>query len=438
MREAAAPSDRGVAARVKSVAGGDVVSLSQVKGREKPRIATGIAEFDRVLGGGIVPGSLVLVGGHPGIGKSTLLLQVMAALDVSVLYISGEESAEQVKMRFDRLGKETAEIQFLEEQNLDIILRTILDVRPECVVLDSIQTVYVPDLEGEAGSVTQIRAATVKLLEVAKDNGIAILITGHVTKEGTLGGPKTLEHLVDTVVYLEGEQQHQFRILRAVKNRFGSTSEIGVFEMTIAGLVEVVDPSRLFLERKREQIAGSVVTCMVEGTRPIFIEIQALVTRTTFGYPQRKVSGFDLNRLQVLLAVLGKRAGVDTSSDDVHLNCVGGFRVSEPAADLAVCFAIASARRDIALPQSTVVFGEVGLGGEVRMVPQLERRIREAQKLGFTQAIVPESKLPPISGIVAGKSSQIPGISILTVSNLSNALLHLFGPTKTSSVLKGG
>lgn len=414
--EGSAPAARPHEVKADVQPSGNVVPLASVAGQDVDRLKTNIQEFDRVLGGGIVPGSLVLVGGDPGIGKSTLLLQVASAVAVSVLYVSGEESAPQVKMRFDRLEISSDAIQFLGEEDSDVVVKTIIATRPRLAIIDSIQTMYSGSVDGEPGSVTQIRAATAKLLDVAKHSAIPILIIGHVTKEGTLGGPKTLEHLVDTVLYFEGDENHYYRILRAVKNRFGSTQEIGVFEMREGGLKQVLNPSKIFLENAKDHTPGSVVCSLMEGTRPIFVEIQALVTRTVFGYPQRKVSGFDVNRLQVLLAVLGKRAGVDTGNFDVHVNCVGGLRVSEPAADLAVCFAIASARRDIPLPQSTMVCGEVGLGGEVRMVPQLERRIQEAQKLGFTHAIVPEGKLTPIAGI-----------SVLTVSNLSNALLHLFG-----------
>jgi len=386
-------------------------SLDEIKMTNIKRITTGIGELDRVLGGGIVPGSLILLGGEPGIGKSTLALQLATAVS-NTLYISGEESVEQISMRAKRLLKletgnrklnETkntdvtppvsnfqfpiSSVRLANETNVDSINATIKQQSPTLAIVDSIQTIYSDEVAGEYGSPNQIRACTVKLLETAKSTNTAVVIIGHVTKDGSVAGPKTLEHLVDTVLYFEGDEHRNLRILRATKNRFGSTDEVGIFEMTETGLKEVNNPSQYLLEERGENMPGSVVTCLLEGTRPLLVEVQALVSKTSFGYPVRKASGFDLNRLHVLTAVLQTRAGLNLAQYDIHLNIVGGVKADEPATDLAVCLAIASAYKDKALGSDLVVFGEVGLGGEVRSVKQVERRIRECEQLGMKRVI---------------------------------------------------
>lgn len=356
--------------------------------KESPvtRIETSINELDRVFGGGIVPGSLTLLGGEPGIGKSTLSAQI-AALVPNTYYFSGEESIAQVSMRVERLGLDPKDIALSNETIVETIAATIAKDTPPLVIIDSIQTIYAARADGEPGGTTQIRATTSKLLEVAKKHDVAVIIIGHVTKDGNVAGPRTLEHLVDTVLYFEGDRYGQFRMLRGVKNRFGATDEVGMFEMTERGLTEVTNPSEALLEERGEAMPGSVVTALMEGTRPILVEIQALVNKTVFGYPVRKASGFDLNRLHVLTAVLQKRAGLDLSQYDIHINVVGGMQAREPAADLAVCFAIASSFRDKPLGKDLVVFGEVGLGGEVRSVNQSDKRIKEAAHLGMRRVI---------------------------------------------------
>ncbi|KKS13533.1 MAG: repair protein radA protein [Candidatus Magasanikbacteria bacterium GW2011_GWA2_41_55] len=315
---------------------GKTINFGNIIGQEVTRLKTGMDEFDRVLGGGLAPGGLTLLGGEPGIGKSTLVLQIASALPTKVLYVSGEESAEQVKLRFDRLKLQPSQLEFLDETNVETICATIEQVKPALAIVDSIQTLTSIEVTGPAGNPTQLKAACAKLTETAKNTRVPIIIIGHVTKEGTLGGPKTLEHIVDTVMYLEGDKFHQFRILRSVKNRFGSTAEAGIFEMTALGLKEVKNPSEAFLSGRGEPVPGSIITCLIAGSRPILLEIQALVTRTNFGYPQRRASGFDLNRLQVLIAVLAKRTGLPLESYDIFLNVIGGLKADEPAADLAV------------------------------------------------------------------------------------------------------
>ncbi len=371
---------------------GTTVSFDEVSGTGVERRSTGLREVDRVLGGGLVPGSLILLGGDPGIGKSTLVLQVAAGIAASgsVLYVSGEESADQVKLRLGRLTEHAGTIRYLGETNVETIVATIEHEHPLLAIVDSIQTVYWPGVPSEAGSVNQVRAATVKFLEAAKRSGTAIVIVGHVTKEGYVAGPKTLEHLVDTVLYLEGDQYHAFRILRAAKNRFGSTNEVGVFDMRSRGLVEVENPSALFLS-ERQPSPGSCVAAVIEGSRPFLIEVQALVNPTVFGMPRRTGSGIEFNRLQLLLAVLSKRAGLKLGTYDVFVNIVGGFRVDEPAVDLAVCLAVASAALGKRVDPGLVAIGEVGLGGEIRSVPRLELRLSEASKLGFKNAAVAAS-----------------------------------------------
>lgn len=377
-------------------------------------MTTSVGEFDRVLGGGVIPGSIILVGGDPGIGKSTLILQIggrLAESGKSVLYISGEESSGQVKERFGRLGLTTDKLKFLGETNIDVIDATIREYWPDLVILDSIQTIYAEEVDGDPGSVSQVRTATGRVAELSHESHIPVIVIGHVTKQGNVAGPRTLEHLVDVVLYLEGDQHHVFRILRGVKNRFGSTSEIGVFDMQPDGLHEVKNPSQVFMSGNTADNPGSVITAVVEGSRAFLVEVQALVSRTNFGYPQRRASGFDLNRLQMLVAVLIKKAGLYLGSQDVHVNVAGGFRVSEPAVDLAVCLAIVSALRNKPVSPGTVVFGEVGLGGEVRPVGQTDQRLKEARKMGLHHIIAPKQKTKPTNGD-----------SVLTVDSVQQAI----------------
>ena len=368
---------------------GAVVAFADLDGKPVARMHTSIGEFDRTLGGGIVPGSLMLLGGEPGIGKSTLALQVTAGMKTGVLYVSGEESASQVKLRYDRLKIKAPHVQFLAETDVPTVVATIEHLKPSLVVLDSIQTLFDPTLPSEAGSIVQVRVATVQLMAVAKKLHIPMLLIGHVTKDGSIAGPRVLEHLVDVVLTMEGDPHHAYRLLRATKNRFGATDEVGVFDMVEAGLVEVLNPSERFLAERPAGSSGSAVVPVLEGTRAFLLDIQALVTPTVFGYPQRLSSGFDNKRLQLLLAVLTKRAGLGLGNQDVHLNVVGGFRVSEPAVDLGICMAVASSLKDRPLPERTAFIGEVGLGGEVRGVSYLDRRITECAKLGFTTVVCP-------------------------------------------------
>ncbi len=368
---------------------GKTVSFVDLAGAPVPRTATGIAEVDRTLGGGIVPGSLMLLGGEPGIGKSTLALQITAGIRAAVLYVSGEESASQVKLRYDRLGMQASNVQFLAETDLPTVLATLEASKPSLVVIDSIQTLFDPTLPSEAGSLIQVRVATVQLMAVAKQMQVPVLLIGHVTKDGSIAGPRVLEHLVDVVLTMEGDPYHAYRILRATKNRFGATDEVGVFDMAERGLVEVPNPSERFLAERPSQSSGSAVVPILEGTRAFLLDIQALVTPTVFGYPQRVASGFDSKRLQLLLAVLTKRVNAPLGNHDVHLNVVGGFRISEPAADLGVCMSVMSSFSDQPLPDRLSCVGEVGLGGEVRGVAHLTRRLAECAKLGFTEVLGP-------------------------------------------------
>jgi DNA repair protein RadA/Sms len=371
--------------------------LSEVQGSEERRWTTGIRELDFVLGGGIVPGSMVLVGGEPGIGKSTLLLQVAARLqahDQRVLYVSGEESPLQVKLRANRLGEPAGDVSLLAETSLETILATAASLDPSVLVVDSIQTVYTADLEGAPGNVGQVRECAARLMRFAKESGTAVLVVGHVTKGGGIAGPKTLEHIVDTVLYFEGESSLDHRLLRATKNRFGSVDEIGVFRMTEQGLVAIANPSELFLGDRSRIASGSAVTALLEGTRPVLIEVQALAAKAGYGTPQRVSTGYDGRRLALLLAVLDKRAGLSFSQLDVFLNVVGGIRMQEPAGDLAVAAALASSVYDRALPADAVFLGEVGLGGEIRPVGQIERRLAEASNMGMTTAYVAERGVP--------------------------------------------
>ncbi len=366
--------------------------ISQIKVSEVERHLTGMSEFDRVLGGGIVPGSVVLIGGDPGIGKSTLLLQASDALSRNygdILYVSGEESVGQTKLRSTRLGVVSDQLYVLCENDLAQIEKHIQTLNPKVVIVDSIQAVYLSSIQSAPGSVTQIRECAGRLLICAKNLNVPVFLVGHVTKDGALAGPRILEHLVDTVLYFEGEQHHIYRVLRAIKNRFGSTNEIGIFEMQNRGLVDVMNPSELFLSNREEAVAGSIVVSSMEGTRPLLLEVQALVVPTNHGNPRNTTTGVDRHRIALLIAVLNKRVGIDVGDADVFVNVTGGLRVAEPGIDLGVLMAIASSYREIPIDRQTVMIGEVGLGGEIRPVTHVDRRIREAAKLGFTRAIFP-------------------------------------------------
>jgi DNA repair protein RadA/Sms len=370
---------------------GQPIDLSNVDLFQRPRIKSGIGEFDDVIGGGIVPGSLILLGGDPGIGKSTLALQLSIKLNSNVLYVSGEESVNQIKLRASRVDK-NHQFNVLAETDLESVLSTIQAQPSELVIIDSIQTMYSESASGVAGGVAQVTNAVQQIMRMAKQNHISFIVIGHVTKEGYLAGPKTLEHMVDTVLYLEGERFANFRILRCVKNRFGTTNEVGVFEMAGEGLVEVKNPSQLFLGQDSISASGNIITGIVEGSRALLLEIQALTSITNFGYPKRTTAGFDSNRLQLLTAILSKRANLNLSNQDIYINVVGGIKIDEPAADLAVCLAIVSSMKEVII-KDTVAIGELGLSGELRYVPNLEKRIKEAEKLGFKKIICPKNKL---------------------------------------------
>ncbi len=393
-----------------------IVALSQVNTDEQKRFQTGMKELDRVLGGGIVPGSLVLVGGDPGIGKSTLLLQVCQKLakERQVLYISGEESLVQIKLRANRMGNFSDNMKLFCETNLGIIRDVIEKKQPEFVVIDSIQTMYSEEVASAPGSVSQVRESTNVFMQLAKGLGITIFIVGHVTKEGTVAGPRVLEHMVDTVLYFEGDRHASYRILRGVKNRFGSTNEIGVFEMRQNGLVEVENPSEYMLSGKPENASGSVVACSIEGTRPLLIEIQALVCDTNFGMPRRTATGTDYNRVNLLMAVLEKRIGLHLANCDAYVNIAGGIRMNEPAIDLGIVMAIVSSYKNRPVDERMIVFGEVGLSGEVRAVNMPEQRVAEAKKLGFETCVVPEVSLDMVKGIK--------GIKIIGVKTINDAM----------------
>ncbi len=371
-----------------------VNKITEISAAEENRIKTGITEFDRVLGGGLMPGSVTLIGGDPGIGKSTLVMQAASKINDKVLYVTGEESEKQIKIRAVRLNVQSENFYVLAETNMGPILSALNKLSPAVVVIDSIQTVYREELENSPGTITQIRECTSLLMEEAKKKHFCVIIVGHVTKEGLIAGPKILEHIVDTVIQFEGESNHSFRILRSQKNRFGNTNEIGIFEMHEDGLSEVKNPSELFLSERDGETTGSVVTASMEGTRPLLLEVQALVTPSNYGYPQRVTTGFDQRRLSILLAVLEKRVPdsvMRLSANNVFLNMAGGVRISEPAVDLAVCCSIASSLLNKAADNETVVIGEVGLGGEIRSVGNIDKRIQEAEKLGFSRVIVPQN-----------------------------------------------
>jgi DNA repair protein RadA/Sms len=391
------------------------LALKDIAVTAESRLATGVQEFDRVLGGGIMQGSFVLIAGDPGIGKSTLMTELARYLPGRrLLYVTGEESVRQVKLRAERLGVDSDTFYLFAETNVERIIAAAQEMQPDLMVVDSIQTIFRPDVQSAPGSVSQVRESAAALLQLAKENEIPTFIVGHVTKEGAIAGPRVLEHMVDTVLYFEGDRHHAFRILRAVKNRFGSTNEIGVFEMRAGGLLEVKNPSEIFLSERSYGASGSTVVCSLEGTRPILVEIQALVTSTSYNTPQRNATGFDGRRLQMLLAVLEKREGMRLSTHDVFVNMAGGVRLEEPAVDLGVIMAVASSFRDIPTDTGTVLIGEVGLGGEIRTVSQVEPRLNEASKLGFTRAIIPENNR---------KGATIPrGLEVTGVERLSQVL----------------
>ncbi len=405
----------------KSVLQAAPVPIDSVKIDDDNRILTGINEFDRVLGGGIISGSLVLIGGDPGIGKSTLILQAIFGLtkkNHQVLYVSGEESIRQLKMRSQRLNAVSSNLLVVSEIDVDAILNMVETVKPDALVIDSIQTMFSQDVSSAPGSVSQVREATMKLMVMAKQTGVPTFLIGHVTKDGAIAGPRIMEHMVDTVLYFEGDQNHVFRILRAVKNRFGSTNEIGVFEMKEAGLVEVANPSAVFLAERAANSPGSVVTACMEGTRPILVELQALISSAGFGTPRRTILGLDYNRVSLLVAVMEKKLGLNLAGQDIFMNVAGGVKVSEPAVDLGIVAAIASSFLDRSIPEGFLTIGEVGLAGEVRGVSHLETRIAEVQKMGFTKCIVPEASLKQVN-----KKSDI---ELIGVDRLAKVIEILF------------
>ena len=369
------------------------IELSKIEGKETTRVSTGFDELDRVLGGGLVNGSLVLLGGEPGIGKSTIILQICNKIKTAgkVLYVSGEESAEQVKIRADRLNVKNDNLLFLSETDIHIVEEEIEQIKPALVIIDSIQTMYSYEITSAPCSVSQVREITAKIMRMCKENGITTILIGHVTKDGNIAGPRVLEHMVDTVLYLEGERYFSYRILRGVKNRFGSTNEIGMFEMQNEGLVEIDNPSSILISERNENPAGSVIVASIEGTRPLLVEFQALTTQSVYGLPRRTANGIDYNRLTLLIAVLEKKAGLTLGNQDVYLNVVGGLKVNEPAIDLGIILATASSFKNIPIPKDVVALGEVGLTGEVRAINLIEKRLKEAEKLGFKTCIIPES-----------------------------------------------
>ena len=379
----------------KGISAGNITpqALNTYEAKETIRTHTGFQELDRVLGGGLVKGSLVLLGGEPGIGKSTLILQICDKIkgDGKVLYVSGEESAEQIKLRADRLGINNEDILFLGETNIDIVNQAIINVNPKLVIIDSIQTMYSDEITAAAGSVSQVREITGQVMRVCKSRGITTIIIGHVTKEGNIAGPRVLEHMVDTVLYLEGERYFSYRILRGVKNRFGSTNEIGMFEMREEGMCEITNPSDVLISEREDNPAGSCIVACMEGTRPMLVELQALTTQTIYGFPKRTANGIDYNRLAILIAVIEKKTGLSLGTQDVYVNVVGGLKINEPSIDLGIIIAVASIYKNKPIPKDCVIIGEVGLTGEVRRVNMIEKRIKEAEKLGFKKCIIPES-----------------------------------------------
>ncbi|MDT1996051.1 DNA repair protein RadA [Carnobacterium divergens] len=388
-------------------------AIQDITVSKEPRVKTKLGELNRVLGGGVVPGSLVLIGGDPGIGKSTLLLQVSAQLNQvggRVLYVSGEESASQIKMRADRLEVKGSDFFIYPETDMAAIRQTIEDIKPDYVIIDSIQTMSQPDVQSVVGSVSQVRESTADLMKIAKSNNIAIFIVGHVTKEGAIAGPRMLEHMVDTVLYFEGDRHHTFRILRAVKNRFGSTNEIGIFEMRDGGLIEVLNPSELFLEERLAGATGSAIVAAMEGTRPILVEVQSLITPTVFGNAKRTASGLDHNRVSLIMAVLEKRAGMLLQNQDAYLKAAGGVKLDEPAIDLAIAVSIASSYREKETKSTDCFIGEIGLTGEIRRVSRIDQRVQEAAKLGFTRMFIPKNN---IGGWTFPKEIEIVGVTTI-------------------------
>lgn len=419
MEEQAAQPEPQYASKGVSTGRATPVALRDVQFTHEDRMTSGIRELDRVLGGGIVRGSLVLVGGDPGIGKSTLLLQLAGTAGEAerVFYVSGEESEKQLKSRADRLDVQSDSLMVLSETNVDAVLRHVSEVRPTILVVDSVQTMYRPELTSAPGSVSQVRDVTMSFMKLAKEQGIAVFLVGHVTKDGAIAGPKVLEHMVDCVLYFEGERHQSYRILRAVKNRFGSTNEIGVFEMTGDGLCEVENPSSMLLEGRPADAPGSVVICTMEGTRPVLAEIQALVTPSGFGMARRMATGIDYNRVNLLIAVLEKRVGLNLQNQDSYVNITGGLRIDEPAADLGVAVAVASSFRNFSIPHDVAVIGEVGLTGELRAVSQMDKRLAEIYKLGFLKCVIPKANLKGLS---------VPdGITLLPAATLTEALKYL-------------
>ena len=394
--------------------------LSQINAADEHRFVTGISELDRVLGGGIVKGSVILLSGDPGIGKSTILLQVCNALqgDIKILYVSGEESAIQIKLRAKRIGVESDAVSVMTETDVQTVCEYINSARPDLVMIDSIQTMQHPDISSSPGSIVQVRESANLLLRTGKSLDIPIFIVGHVNKGGDIAGPKVMEHIVDTVLYFEGERNQSYRILRAIKNRFGSTNEIGVFEMTETGLAEVENPSAMMLSGRMSDVSGGCITCIIEGTRPILAEVQGLVVATGFGNARRTAAGFDYNRLNLLLAVLEKRLGLMFSNLDTYINIVGGIRLDEPAADLAVAMALVSGLRDIPIDENTIAFGEIGLSGELRSVPRAQARVNEAERMGFTRCILPTACLKQINSAPGG-------IKLIGVKRLSDAVAFI-------------
>ena len=392
------------------------VKLDDVKKQDIVRTKTGFDELDRVLGGGLVKGSLTLLGGEPGIGKSTLILQICDKIkgEGQVLYVSGEESAQQIKRRADRLGIKNNDIVFLGETDIDVIEDAILKTNPKLVIIDSIQTMYSDEITSGPGSVSQVREITARIMKMCKQEEITTIIIGHVTKDGNIAGPRVLEHMVDTVLYLEGERYFAYRILRGVKNRFGSTNEIGMFEMNDIGMCEIDNPSSVLLSEKNENVAGSIVVASIEGTRPILVELQALTATSVFGMPRRTANGIDYNRLTLLIAVLEKRTGLPLGNQDVYLNIVGGIKINEPALDLGIILAVSSSFKNIPIPNDVIAIGEVGLTGEVRSVNQIEKRIKEAEKLGFKKCIIPESNKKLLKDTYK--------LDIIGVQNISEAM----------------
>ena len=394
--------------------------LNSYQGKETIRTSTGFGEIDRVLGGGLVKGSLILLGGEPGIGKSTLILQICDKVqgDGKVLYVSGEESAEQIKMRADRLGIKNDDILFLGETDIDIVNQTIIELNPKLVIIDSIQTMYSDELTAAAGSVSQVREITSQVMRVCKSRGITTIIIGHVTKEGNIAGPRVLEHMVDTVLYLEGERYFSYRILRGVKNRFGSTNEIGMFEMKNEGMTEITNPSDILISERKDNPPGTCIVSSIEGTRSLMVEIQALTTMSIYGIPKRTANGFDYNRLALLIAVLEKRIGLPLGNQDVYLNIAGGIKINEPSIDLGIVAVVASSYKNLPIPKGTVIMGEVGLTGEVRRINMIEKRVKEAEKLGFKSCIIPESNKKDLKDDYK--------LDIIGVSDIKEAIKKIF------------